>query len=876
MIAVRCNETKERAKLKAAFIVFAASLPICAHGAAAVSSCTAYVSDEKRNVLAVVDPSTHTLSGLLPVGLGYDSTGVALSRDGQRVIVAHVGSDTVSVVDRSTLEILGVALVPDPIWVAVSPETGTVAVSSFSSTYPRVTLLDDESFEVVASYVPGSSPGQVAWGRDGVFIVSGTPAHLIDTATGRMTALDVQARNAGVALSPDRSTAFIGAREEVAVVDIATRRVVDRWRTGIDWEPEHLAISVDGGRLFATFPRQEVVRIMETGSGETLGEFALPEDVRPQSCIPSPDGRRVYVIAASSVLTFEVDSRALVATMVFDPRGWGAVEPDGATLWVAGSAGLYPVDTLRNVVVGAVDAGTDPTGLAVSADQSTLFTANLQSGTVSVVDTATNRVVDRLAAGGAPLGIAVDDARGRLYVTDFSSPGGLTSLNLSSGVSVGLVSLGYFTSSVGLTPDRRRAVVANFGSGSIDIVGLDDFRVEDTIVLLGGRTPNVRVHPDLPFALVTDLDDDLLHVFDLDAGQEVAPIVTGSTCCGPCAVDISPDGRWAYAMHNNHGTLDVIDLQTFDVARSLNLASPYSPQSCGVTFAPNGAFAYVANTSNDTITIIDAVEHEIVGHIPVPDSQLAQVAFACPTETSGERHSVSRHADELATAATGMVRLDVEVRDTRPGYQFRMPIKIESIGGDLAAFRHELRFDPSAFSIVPDTCQLKGVPSGRVGRRMVFSVSVVPDELERELSRLRVSYQPVTAFHGRIGREVIGDGVFYSCIVKVRSNATPGEYQLPTVVAAGEWAGGVPVGVVEAEVSSITVIGRTPSETCPGDCDRNGFVSIGELITAVRIATGDRSLSDCIAADLGGDGRVSVGDLVVAVSTSLNGCEPLS
>jgi hypothetical protein len=54
-----------------------------------------------------------------------------------------------------------------------------------------------------------------------------------------------------------------------------------------------------------------------------------------------------------------------------------------------------------------------------------------------------------------------------------------------------------------------------------------------------------------------------------------------------------------------------------------------------------------------------------------------------------------------------------------------------------------------------------------------------------------------------------------------------------------------------------------------GDCDGDGRVLVGELITAVNIALGTRPLEDCAPADANGDGRVLVSDLVIDVAAAL-------
>lgn len=67
---------------------------------------------------------------------------------------------------------------------------------------------------------------------------------------------------------------------------------------------------------------------------------------------------------------------------------------------------------------------------------------------------------------------------------------------------------------------------------------------------------------------------------------------------------------------------------------------------------------------------------------------------------------------------------------------------------------------------------------------------------------------------------------------------------------------------------------RSGPVDCPGDCDRNGIVTIDELLAAVNAALSDlpELMKQCLPADIDLDYRVSVGELVAAVNGLLDGC----
>ena len=62
------------------------------------------------------------------------------------------------------------------------------------------------------------------------------------------------------------------------------------------------------------------------------------------------------------------------------------------------------------------------------------------------------------------------------------------------------------------------------------------------------------------------------------------------------------------------------------------------------------------------------------------------------------------------------------------------------------------------------------------------------------------------------------------------------------------------------------------AQSCPGDCDGSGDVSVAELIVMVNIALGSAPVSDCPAGDSDGNGEISIAEIIAAVNAALNGC----
>ncbi len=65
------------------------------------------------------------------------------------------------------------------------------------------------------------------------------------------------------------------------------------------------------------------------------------------------------------------------------------------------------VDAAAARVVGSIDVGKRPWGVALTADGATLYTADGRSNQISVIDTATGRVRATATVGERPYGLVI-------------------------------------------------------------------------------------------------------------------------------------------------------------------------------------------------------------------------------------------------------------------------------------------------------------------------------------------------------------------------------------------------------------------------------------------------------------------------------------
>jgi plastocyanin len=68
------------------------------------------------------------------------------------------------------------------------------------------------------------------------------------------------------------------------------------------------------------------------------------------------------------------------------------------------------------------------------------------------------------------------------------------------------------------------------------------------------------------------------------------------------------------------------------------------------------------------------------------------------------------------------------------------------------------------------------------------------------------------------------------------------------------------------------VASAAPAGACVGDCDLDGRVSVGDLVSAVNVALGVDPLASCVLLDDDGDAAAEVFELVAAVGGVIDGC----
>jgi YVTN family beta-propeller protein len=264
--------------------------------------------------------------------------------------------------------------------------------------------------------------------------------------------------------------------------------------------------------------------------GKTYATLATVETGKnPHEVRISPDGRRAYVAAGSTISVIDVPGRRLLALLDTAPYGVHdvRVSRDGRTLWAAagGKQAVLELELATGRTAKVFDVGQPgPWFVEVSRDERTLFTPNLEGRSLSIVDRATGAVkvipfdhpgygID-LAPDGRHVWVsggdlAVVDTRGKEVVARVKAPeketgrlaitrdGRKVVLALEKSLAVfdarsrrliGEVALSAAPKVLALSRDGKRAFLTNPGDHSMSVVDLVSLRQVATVPT--GRKPD--------------------------------------------------------------------------------------------------------------------------------------------------------------------------------------------------------------------------------------------------------------------------------------------------------------------------------------------------------------------------------------------------
>jgi YVTN family beta-propeller protein len=300
----------------------------------------------------------------------------------------------------------------------------------------------------------------------------------------------------------------------VNIIDPATNRVVGTIE-GIE-VPHGAAVAPDGSRYYVS---NESKSTLDVADGKSLKVIrSIPLSGRPNNIDIGKDGKHVYVsIIQGQGAVDVIDTASLEKVKTIPVKGAvhnTYVTPDGKYV-VSGSIAsktITVIDAQTETPVWSLtmDLGIRPMAFSSNSDGSTKWIFVQLSGFngFAVVDFATHKEIHRitlpeLPAGKAPFleggneshGMAVT-SDGKVLVVNSRLNSAIYTYSLPDLKLLGSTDVGRAPDWVTLTPDGKRAYVANAGSDSVSVVDIKSMKEITRIPV--GYVPKRNITAVLP------------------------------------------------------------------------------------------------------------------------------------------------------------------------------------------------------------------------------------------------------------------------------------------------------------------------------------------------------------------------------------------
>lgn len=270
-----------------------------------------------------------------------------------------------------------------------------------------------------------------------------------------------------------------------------------------------------------------------------------------------------------------------------------------------------------------------PQPIVLSPDGQSFYVGDVTAKCVAVFDTESGDKYSEIPLRGQPqdLGVSLDGCW--LFATERGA-GTVAIIDLSRGAVSGRVAVGRWPSALALAEKTQRLFVCNQDRHTVSVIDMLPAGGKPLLELVVEREPNsIALTPDEQYAVVSNLlphgvatDPQLAAAVSIIDTNELRTmshvrLPAGSTLVrGVCT---SPDGKWAYVVHNlgrfhlpitqlDHGWVNTSALSIIDIAKGCRLATVLLDELHHG--APN-AYSIVCSGDGRQLWISHAAVHEV-------------------------------------------------------------------------------------------------------------------------------------------------------------------------------------------------------------------------------------------------------------------------
>lgn len=311
------------------------SLFLLAHSAFAE---TVFVTLEKDNALAVIDPVAGKLIKTVP--LGQRPRGIVISKDQQQLYIASSDDNTIQAIDIKTLkQVYTLPSGEDPETFAMNPSGNYLYVSNEND--GLVTVIDIKQKKLIKTIPVGVEPEPITVSPDEKWVVSGSEAtnmvHWINRETLSVeenTLVDPRPR--GLSFTADSQQLWVTSEMggTVTILDVATRKKIKSINFNIagisNDKIQPVGVIIDKQRQWALVALGPANRVALINAQTLKVERYFLVGQRVWNLAFSTDQKRVYSTngISNDISIIDLDTQKVIKSIAVGRYPWGvAVKP---------------------------------------------------------------------------------------------------------------------------------------------------------------------------------------------------------------------------------------------------------------------------------------------------------------------------------------------------------------------------------------------------------------------------------------------------------------------------------------------------------------------------------------------------------------------
>lgn len=353
----------------------------------------------------------------------YSPINLAVSKDGSNLYVVAQDGNAILVTDAQTGTVIKKIKVGNHPHSVILDDAGKKAYVS-NQWSDNVSVLDLDRMKVTDTLVTGGGPAGLCLSKNGRFL------YVVNSYTSNLSVIDINSKVERKRLSTGNNPTGIQMSSDGKVLFVTSRRAqIVPYGETVSCE---LTVVNDSSQRISERKNLESAHIMENIAFTPSGDMAFVTLVRPKNLIPSIQVEQGFMMNHGFGIVEQKENGRVIQLLLDEPNAYYAdpfgvvITPDGKKAFISSSGvdciSVVDIDSLRKLIdestpemlnlysnnlgissryiIKRISVGSNPKGLALSADGKKLYVAEMLQDRLSVINTESLEVINTFDLGG--------------------------------------------------------------------------------------------------------------------------------------------------------------------------------------------------------------------------------------------------------------------------------------------------------------------------------------------------------------------------------------------------------------------------------------------------------------------------------------------